>query len=94
MDNTPLLSDCVIKFINLSDNLVCIIELNGIEYKAKISQSDLRLVSIVKLQRIIQSNHKQIQQHYTINLSYQSNQRTNTNYLIMDICYSGDIDFD
>ena len=94
MNCTPLLSDCVIKFVNLLDNLVCIIELNGIEYKAKISQSDLKLVSVVKLQRIIKSNHKQIQQHYTINLTHQSNQITNTNYLIMDICYSGDIDFD
>jgi len=94
MDNTPLLSDCVIKFVNLLDNLICIIELNGIEYKAKISQSDLKLVSVVKLQRIIQSNHKQTQQHYTINLTHQSNSITNTNYLVMDICYSGDIDFD
>ena len=66
MNYTPLLSDCVIKFVNLLDNLVCIIELNGIEYKAKISQSDLKLVSVVKLQRIIQSNHKQIQQHFIV----------------------------
>lgn len=94
MDVSTSLSNYNIRFTNLSDSLICVIELEGKEYEAKITQSDLKLVSLKKIQKIIESNHKQIQPNYTIKLIQDSNLTTGVNYLVLEIVYSGDIDFD
>lgn len=102
MNFSPTISDYDIKFTNLYNGLVCVLNLNGLEFEAKITKSDLKIVSLNKLQKIILSNHKETQPFYTIriglvqdsNHSTQSTQITQKKYLVLEILYSGDIDFE
>ena len=87
------LSGCGIDFNNLTDSLECVLDYNGIIWKSKITQSDLNsgMINLLKLMNLIKMNIPDVKPGYAIKLEFVENQRTNTNYLVMNIGYSNEL---
>lgn len=87
------LTDYKINFNNLTDSLECVLNHNGIIWKSKITQSDLNsgMISLSKLMNLVKMNIPEVKPDYVIKLELVENQRTNTNYLVMNIGYSNEL---
>jgi hypothetical protein len=95
MDTFPRdLQSYNLKLNNNIDILICELEYESKIFYSEISTSDLKsgLVSLTKLSNIIKSNHRQTQPDFTIwlDLIPISNERTNTNNLVLNIIFSSE----
>jgi hypothetical protein len=92
MDLLPTeLSDYVIKLNNQDDILMCELEYGSKLFYSQITLTDLKsgLVSLSKLSNIIKSNCKQIQPGFTIWFESVKVERSDSNYLVLNIIFSG-----
>lgn len=98
MDTLPKdLSAYNITINNNQDTIICELEYKSKIFYSEIYPTDLKsgMVSLIKLANIIKSNSKQIHPNFTIWMDLIQNDKTNINYLVLNINFCSEfIEFD